>query len=76
MLHYLFDFLYNSGIDATSHNLFNYISIRSALAIIISLFVTIFFNCKILKIMGINYIIMLNKLFYIILFIEYIFDIL
>ena len=49
MLHYLFDFLYNSGIDATSHNLFNYISIRSALAVIISLFVTIFFGKKIIN---------------------------
>ena len=49
MLHYLFDFLYNSGIDATSHNLFNYISIRSALAVIFSLFFTIFFGKKIIN---------------------------
>jgi len=49
MLHYLFDFLYNSGIDATSHNLFNYISIRSALAVILSLFFTIFFGKKIIN---------------------------
>ena len=42
MLHHLFDYLYNLGIDPSIHNLFNYISVRSALAIIISLFVTIF----------------------------------
>jgi len=48
MLHYLFDFLYNSGIDPTAHNLFNYISFRSALAIIISLFTTIVFGKKII----------------------------
>ena len=44
MLHYLFDFLYNNGLAATSHNLFNYLSFRSALAIIISIFVTIYFG--------------------------------
>tara|TARA_Y100001968_G_scaffold328598_1_gene376096 strand:+ start:2336 stop:3586 length:1251 start_codon:yes stop_codon:yes gene_type:complete len=49
MLHYLFDFLNNTGVDATIHNLFNYISIRSALAAIISLFVTIFFGKKIIQ---------------------------
>ena len=49
MLHYLFDFLYNSGIDATSHNLFNYISIRSALAVMLSLLCTIFFGKKIIN---------------------------
>jgi len=48
MLHYLFDFLYYSGIDATAHNLFNYISFRSALAVITSLFFTIFFGKKII----------------------------
>jgi len=49
MLHYLFDFLHNTGIDATVHNLFNYISIRSALAAIISLVITIFFGRKIIN---------------------------
>ena len=44
MLHYLFDFLYNNGFYATFHNLFNYLSFRSALAIIISIFVTIYFG--------------------------------
>ena len=44
MLHYLFDFLYNNGLATTSHNLFNYLSFRSALAIIISIFVTIYFG--------------------------------
>ena len=44
MLHYLFDWLYNNGIAATAHNLFSYLSVRSALAIIISLLVTIYFG--------------------------------
>ena len=44
MLHYLFDFLYNNSIAIGSHNLFNYLSFRSALAIIISIFVTIYFG--------------------------------
>ena len=51
MLHYLFDFLYNAGIDATAHNLFNYISVRSALAVIISLLVTIFFGKRIIDLL-------------------------
>ena len=49
MLHYLFDFLNNTGIDATAHNLFNYISVRSALAIILSLFFTVFFGKHIIN---------------------------
>tara|TARA_B110000467_G_C18321308_1_gene485475 strand:- start:1122 stop:2360 length:1239 start_codon:yes stop_codon:yes gene_type:complete len=44
MLHVLFDFLHRIGLDFTIHNLFNYISFRSALAMIISLFVTIYFG--------------------------------
>ena len=44
MLHYLFDWLYNNGIATTAHNLFNYLSVRSALAVIISLLVTIYFG--------------------------------
>ena len=49
MLHYLFDYLHKLGIDATVHNLFNYLSVRSALAMIISLFVTIYFGQTIIK---------------------------
>ena len=49
MLHYLFDFLYNNGLASTSHNLFNYLSFRSALAIIISIFVTIYFGKIIIR---------------------------
>ena len=48
MLHYFFDFIYDLGIDATMHNLFNYISVRSALAIIMSLCITIVFGKKII----------------------------
>ena len=44
MLHYLFDWLYNNDIAATAHNLFSYLSVRSALAVIISLLVTIYFG--------------------------------
>ncbi|RPG57615.1 MAG: phospho-N-acetylmuramoyl-pentapeptide-transferase [Flavobacteriales bacterium TMED191] len=51
MLHYLFDYLYNSGIDITMYNLFNYISVRSALAIIISLFTTVYFGKSVIKIL-------------------------
>ena len=51
MLHYLFDYLYNTGIDATAHNLFNYISFRSALAVIISLLITILFGKKIIYVL-------------------------
>ena len=49
MLHYLFDYLHVSGIDSTVHNLFSYISVRSALAMITSLFVTIYFGKSIIK---------------------------
>ena len=49
MLHYLFDYLQVSGIDATVHNLFNYISVRSALSMITSLFVTIYFGKAIIE---------------------------
>ncbi|MBF25665.1 MAG: phospho-N-acetylmuramoyl-pentapeptide-transferase [Flavobacteriales bacterium] len=49
MLHYLFDLFYVNSIDSSIHNLFNYISVRSALAIIISLFVTIYFGGIIIK---------------------------
>lgn len=48
MLHYLFEFLQNLGIDESVQNLFNYISFRSALAIIISLFVSIYFGKSII----------------------------
>ena len=48
MLHYFFDYLQKSGLDATVHNLFNYISVRSALAIIISLLLTIYFGKSII----------------------------
>lgn len=51
MLHYIFDYLYNSGIDITMYNLFNYISVRSALAIIISLFTTVYFGKSVIKIL-------------------------
>ncbi|MBJ04814.1 MAG: phospho-N-acetylmuramoyl-pentapeptide-transferase [Flavobacteriales bacterium] len=44
MLHYIFDYLNNTGINSNFHNLFNYISFRSALAILTSLFVTIYFG--------------------------------
>ena len=49
MLHYLFDHLHNQGIYSTTHNLFNYISFRSALAVLISLFVTIYFGKYIIQ---------------------------
>jgi phospho-N-acetylmuramoyl-pentapeptide-transferase len=49
MLHFLFDFLHSLGLDFTIHNLFNYISFRSALAMIISLFVTIYFGQYIIQ---------------------------
>ena len=51
MLHYLFDFLYNTGIDATAHNLFNYISVRSALSVIASLLLTILFGKRIINLL-------------------------
>ena len=44
MLHYIFDFLYANGLDPSIHNLFNYLSVRSALAVILSLLVTIYFG--------------------------------
>ena len=44
MLHYLFDSFYSNSIDATIYNFFNYISVRSVLAVIISLFITIYFG--------------------------------
>lgn len=44
MLHYIFDFLYTNGLDPSIHNLFNYLSVRSALAMIFSLLVTIYFG--------------------------------
>ena len=54
MLHYLFDFLNKIGIDPTVHNLFNYLSVRSALAIIISLFITVFIGKPIINFLSIN----------------------
>ncbi len=42
MLHYFFDFIQLDNKFSTIHNLFNYISVRSALAVIFSLFVTIY----------------------------------
>ena len=42
MLHYFFDFFQLDNTFSTIHNLFNYISVRSALAVIFSLFVTIY----------------------------------
>ena len=44
MLHYFFDFFQPDNTFSTIHNLFNYISVRSALAVIFSLFVTIYFG--------------------------------
>ena len=52
MLHYLFDYLYISGLEFTMYNLFNYISIRSVLAIIISLFITVYFGKSIINILS------------------------
>jgi len=54
MLHYLFDFLHKTGFVSTTYNLFNYISIRSVLAIIISLCVTIFFGKIIINFLSRN----------------------
>ena len=44
MLHYFFDFFQLDKTFSTIYNLFNYISVRSALAVIFSLFVTIYFG--------------------------------
>ncbi|MAQ47850.1 MAG: phospho-N-acetylmuramoyl-pentapeptide-transferase [Flavobacteriales bacterium] len=52
MLHYLFDYLYNSGFNLTMYNLFNYISIRSALAILMSLFITVYFGKPIINMLS------------------------
>ena len=49
MLHYLFDYLYDIGVNPNYHNLFNYISIRSVCAMIISLFVTVYFGKMIIS---------------------------
>ena len=54
MLHYLFDYLQSSGLDPNLHNLFNYLSFRSALAIIISLFITVFIGDIVIKILSKN----------------------
>ena len=51
MLHYLFDFLQSQGNYDTIYNLFSYISVRSALAIILSLVITIYFGQKIIDIL-------------------------
>ena len=49
MLNYLIDYLLNFGFDPTISNLLNYISIRSALAIILSLFITVYYGKYIIK---------------------------
>ena len=49
MLNYLIDYLLNFGFDPTISNLLNYISIRSALAIILSLFITVYYGKHIIK---------------------------
>ena len=56
MLHYIFDYLNNAGINSTFHNLFNYISFRSALAVIISLFVTIYFGQIIIRFLSAKFV--------------------
>ncbi len=51
MLYYLLDFLNSQGNYDTLYNLFGYISVRSALAIIMSLVITIYFGQKIINIL-------------------------
>ena len=52
MLNYLIDYLLNFGFNPTISNLLNYISVRSALAIIFSLFITIYYGKHIIKILN------------------------
>ena len=52
MLNYLIDYLLNFGFNPTISNLLNYISVRSALAIIFSLFITIYYGKYIIKILN------------------------
>ena len=52
MLNYLIDYLLNFGFNPTISNLLNYISVRSALAIILSLFITIYYGKHIIKILN------------------------
>ena len=49
MLHFLFDFLFDLGLIKSAYNLFTYISFRSSLAMIVSLFVTIYFGKYIIQ---------------------------
>jgi len=49
MIHYFLDFLYANQLFSTVYNLFNYISVRSALSIILSLFITIYFGKTIIS---------------------------
>ena len=49
MIHYFLDFLYSNQLFSTAYNLFNYISVRSALSIISSLFITIYFGKTIIS---------------------------
>lgn len=52
MLNYLIDYLLNFGFNPAISNLLNYISVRSALAIIFSLFITIYYGKYIIKILN------------------------
>ena len=52
MLNYLIDYLLNFGFSPAISNLINYISVRSALAIIFSLFITIYYGKHIIKILN------------------------
>ena len=52
MLNYLIDYLLNFGFNPAISNLLNYISVRSALAIIFSLFITIHHGKYIIKILN------------------------
>lgn len=52
MLNYLIDYLLNFGFNPALSNLLNYISVRSALAIIFSLFITIYYGKYIIKILN------------------------
>ena len=52
MLNYLIDYLLNFGFNPAISNLLNYISVRSALAIIFSLFITTYYGKYIIKILN------------------------
>ena len=52
MLHYLFDYLYISGLEFTMYNLFNYISIRSGTCYNYHPFITVYFGKSIINILS------------------------